>query len=177
MSDNSGVVTGRVWKFGDNINTDLIFPNTAFHLEQAEQYKLVFSANRPGWVDQVRVGDLLIAGSNFGYGSGRPVGKVLAECGIRGVIAESINGLCLRSCVSGGMLAMGCRGILDLFEEGDMGRFNYRTGVIENLTQKTSITAAPMPQLLLDTVRAGGLLQMLIAEGFVERDPTYPGNR
>ena len=58
------VVEGRVWKFGDNINTDLIFPNTAFRLPESEQYKLTFSSNRPGWVDQVRPGDLLVGGEN-----------------------------------------------------------------------------------------------------------------
>ncbi len=77
---------GRVWKFGDNINTDLIFPNRAFRMPIAEQYQLVFSANRPGWVDQVQKGDLIVGGEDFGMGSGRPVGRLLGECGIAGVV-------------------------------------------------------------------------------------------
>ena len=52
----------RVWKFGDNINTDLILPVQAFYLPAAEQPKYVFHANRPGWVDQVKPGDILIGG-------------------------------------------------------------------------------------------------------------------
>jgi 3-isopropylmalate/(R)-2-methylmalate dehydratase small subunit len=58
--------TARVWKFPDNINTDLILPNRAFYLTPEEQVKFVFSANRPGWVDRVQPGDILIGGRNFG---------------------------------------------------------------------------------------------------------------
>ena len=52
----------RIWKFGDNINTDLILPNVAFYLTPQEQLKYIFRANRPGWVDLVKPGDILIGG-------------------------------------------------------------------------------------------------------------------
>ena len=57
---------GRVWMVGDNINTDLILPNKAFYLTHEEQTQYVFSANRPGWAQQVQKGDILIGGHNFG---------------------------------------------------------------------------------------------------------------
>ena len=91
---------GRVWKFGENINTDLIFPQSAFRIPVAEQKRLVFSAIRPDWAAQVVPGDLIVGGRNFGTGSGRPVGKVLSECGIVGLAADSINGLCIRNCIN-----------------------------------------------------------------------------
>ena len=69
--------TARVWKFPDNINTDLILPNRAFYLTPEEQVKFVFSANRPGWVDLVQPGDILIGGKNFGMGSSRPAARSL----------------------------------------------------------------------------------------------------
>ena len=68
---------GRVWKFGDDVNTDLIFPNRAFREPLAAQHRFVFSANRPGWIDAVQPGDLIVAGQNFGMGSGRPVGRLV----------------------------------------------------------------------------------------------------
>ena len=176
MADQSSVVTGRVWKFGSHINTDLIFPNSAFRMAEAEQYKMVFKANRPGWVEQVQPGDLLIAGDDFGYGSGRPVGWLLRLCGIRGVVAESINGLCLRNCVNAGMPAMECKGVLDLFDEGDIGRFDYANGLIDNLTQNTSLKTKPMPPLFLEMVNAGSVLDMLIREGLIEAGPEYAAN-
>ena len=67
----------RVWKFGDNINTDLILPITGFYLTPQEQTRLVFKANRPGWVDEVQPGDILIGGKNFGMGSSRPAARLL----------------------------------------------------------------------------------------------------
>ena len=71
--------TGRVWKFGDEINTDLIFPHSAFRASPDEQCRLCMSDNRPGWSDQVRPGDILIAGKNFGTGSSRPGAAVLSR--------------------------------------------------------------------------------------------------
>jgi len=162
------VVEGRVWKFGDNINTDLIYPNTAFRAPEAEQYKLTFSANRPGWVDQVRPGDLLVGGLNFGMGSGRPSGKVLRECGIAGVVAETLNGLCLRNCVVSALPATQCKGVSGLFEEGDIGRFDFSSGLVTNVTRKRSLQGEAVAPLLLDIVAAGGVLPMLVREGYVE---------
>lgn len=159
---------GRAWKFGNDINTDLMFPNTAFRTALAEQHRLVFSANRPGWVDQVQAGDLIIAGQNFGMGSGRPIGRVLAECGAGGVVAESVNGLCLRNCVTFGFPALSAPGVLEIFEEGDRARINYATGLIENLDRGRSLQARPMPQLFVDLVNGGGAVPMLIKEGWIE---------
>jgi hypothetical protein len=63
---NAMKFTGRIWKYGDNINTDLILPNVAFYLTPQKQLKYVFRANRPGWVDLVQPGDILIR--NLGTG-------------------------------------------------------------------------------------------------------------
>ncbi len=164
--------TGRVWKVGDNINTDLIFPNSAFRLPLEEQYRKVFSANRPGWVEQVEKGDILIAGKDFGMGSGRPVGRLLGECGIGGVVAESVNGLALRNCINFGMPAIDCRGILSLFEEGQVARIDFRSGLVENLTTGESLSGMALPDVLADLSMDGGILQMLVKKGLIEPTPT-----
>jgi 3-isopropylmalate/(R)-2-methylmalate dehydratase small subunit len=171
------VVEGRVWKFGDNINTDLIFPNTAFRLPESEQYKLTFSSNRPGWVDQVRPGDLLVGGENFGMGSGRPSGRMLQLCGIAGVVAETLNGLCLRNCVTAGLAATQCKGVTNLFEEGDIGRFDFSTGLITNVTRGVSLQGQALDQLLLDIIDGGGVLPMLVREGYIEPRPYVAPSR
>lgn len=159
---------GRVWKFGDNINTDLIQPREAFYLPETEQSRLVFSANRPGWVDEVRDGDLIVAGANFGMGSGRPIGQLLRRCGIGGVVADSINGLGLRYCIVTSLPAMECNGVSSLFEEGQSGRIDYNSGVVTNLTTGESRQGRALPQLLIDTVLAGGVVEMLHREGYIE---------
>jgi len=87
----------RVWKFGDNINTDLILPIQAFYLTPQEQTRFVFHANRPGWVDQVQPGDIIVGGKNFGMGSSRPAARSLKNLGLGCLIAHSINGLFFRN--------------------------------------------------------------------------------
>lgn len=162
---------GRIWKFGDEINTDLIFPNIAFRLPLAEQHRLVFSANRPGWVDQVRPGDLIVGGHNFGMGSGRPVGRLLAECGIAGVVAESVNGLCLRNCLAYGLAVLSAPGVTALVEEGERLWVDFASGAIRNLDRAMGLQAPGLPQLFQDLVAAGGSVTMLIKEGWIEPEP------
>ena len=66
------MMAGRVWKFGDNINTDLMLPGPYLYRSAEEQARAVFMNNRPGWVDQVQQGDAIVGGFNYGMGSSRP---------------------------------------------------------------------------------------------------------
>ncbi len=100
-----------VWVFGDEINTDLIFPHSAFRVSPEEPVKLVFSDNRPGWSSLVQKGDILIAGANFGTGSSRPGAVLLRRLGLACMAADSINGLFYRNCVSYGFPALQCPGV------------------------------------------------------------------
>jgi len=178
MRDNSILCrTGRVWLFGNNINTDLIFPGFAFRAPLAEQHKHVFSANRPEWIEQVREGDIIVAGTDFGMGSGRPIGSLLHACGIRGILAESVNGLGFRNCVNYGMPIMACRGISALFAEGDIARISFATGNIENMTTGGAMKGPALPNLLADITAAGGILQMLVAKNLVDPEPTLASSK
>lgn len=164
--------TGRVWKFGDNINTDLIQPSAAFKLPQSEQHKAVFSTYRPGWVDLVRPGDIIVAGFNFGVGSGRTIGAYLRTCGITAVIAESINGLGLRNCINFQLPAMECPGVFAIFDEGHSAYVNFTTGEVRNETTGRAVRGTPLPDLFRDVIRSGGIVQMLIDRDLIERSPT-----
>ncbi len=163
-----GVSKARVWKFDDDINTDLIMPGVAFLLAEEEQVKHCFSANRPGWVDEVKPGDLIVAGRNFGVGSGRPIGKIFTRLEIDGILAETFNGLGLRNCVNYGLNALPCAGISDAFDEGDVAEVNWATGLVKNLTRGTSIQGNALPKPLLDIVDTGGVLEILKQEGLLE---------
>src|ERR1700754_2006968 len=90
----------RAWVFGDNLDTDLMLPGPYLWASPEERATVVFSANRPGWVEQVQRGDALVAGANFGIGSSRPAALSLRMCGIGFVVAESINGLFLRTAMN-----------------------------------------------------------------------------
>ena len=162
---------GRVWIFGDDINTDLIFPSRAFRLPHQEQHREVFSANRPGWVDVVEDGDIIVAGDNFAMGSGRPVGLLLAACGIRGVVAHAVNGLGLRNCVNFGVPALSAPNVAALFEEGERARIDFTAGLVENLDRGTSMETKGLPPLFQELVENGGAIPMLVREGWIEAEP------
>ena len=111
--------SGRVWKFGDNINTDLMLPGSVLYSSPEQQARAVFINNRPGWVDQVQNGDAIVGGFNYGMGSSRPAARSLRNCGVGFLLAETINGLFFRNAVNYGLLACECSGVSTAFEEGD----------------------------------------------------------
>ena len=159
--------TARVWKFGDNINTDLILPISAFYLTPEEQLRYIFRANRPGWVDQVKPGDILIGGRNFGMGSSRPAARNLKNLGIACLVAESINGLFYRNCVNFAFPATECTGIEALCEEGDTAEIDFDEGRVTNLRTGKTLPARKIPPQLLKIVEAGGIFSLLEAEGAI----------
>ena len=157
----------RVWKFGDNINTDLILPIQAFYLPPGEQPKHVFSANRPGWVDQVRAGDIVIGGKNFGMGSSRPAARSLKNLGIGCLVAPTINGLFFRNAVNFAFPAMECPGVDGAFEEGDVAEVDFESAVVRNVTRGVTLEGRRMPPKLMELVKAGGIYPLLEKEGLI----------
>lgn len=159
---------GRTWVFGDNINTDLMYPNTSFRATEEERRRLVFSANRPGWSAGVRAGDILVGGINFGTGSGRPGAKYMKELGVVALLAESINGLFLRNCVNYALPAMECPGITALVSEGDTLAVDFMTGEVINRRTGQTRMAQVLPTMLREVLEAGGVLEILAREGFID---------
>ena len=123
-----------------------------------------FPLNQPQWRDAT----VLIAGRNFGVGSGRPIGEVFARLGIRAVVAESFNGLGWRNCVNAGLPSLPCPGILKAFDEGDVAEVDAVSGVVRNLTSGVSITGNPLPPAIQEIVAAGGVEATLRASGHLK---------
>ena len=161
------IFKARVWKVGDNINTDLILPSAAFYLKPEEQARCVFSANRPGWANQVQQGDILIGGKNFGMGSSRPAARSLKNLGLACLVAPYINGLFFRNCVNFAFPAVECAGVDETFEEGDIAEVDFEQATVKNVTRGTTLTGRPMPPKLLALVRAGGIYPLLEKEGLI----------
>lgn len=141
--------TGRAWKFGDDINTDLMLPGPLLTASEDEQRRAVFSANRPGWVDLARPGDIIIGGRNFGTGSSRPAARSLRNLGLGALVAESINGLFFRNAVSFGFLALECRGVHAAFEEGQTAEISLADWSLRNRDTGTVLAISPVPDRLL----------------------------
>lgn len=159
--------TARVWKFGDNINTDLILPIIAFYLPYQEQARYVFSANRPGWVDQMKAGDIILAGKNFGMGSSRPAARSLVTLGVSCVVAHSINGLFFRNAVNWALPSMECPDVQEAFDEGDMAEVDFDHSTVRNVTRGTTLQSRPMPPPLVSVVKAGGIYALLEKDGLI----------
>ncbi len=160
-------LTGKVWKFGPNINTDLILPGHVHWASPAEQARCVFEANRPGWVDEVTPGDIIVSGVNFGMGSSRPAARSLRNLGLGCLVAESINGLFFRNCINWGFPALECPGAFAAFEEGDTAEVSFEDFTVRNGASDAVLTAGGIPDALLATLNAGGIHPLLEQEGLI----------
>jgi 3-isopropylmalate/(R)-2-methylmalate dehydratase small subunit len=127
----------------------------------------MFEANRPGWSAQVQPGDILVAGRNYGMGSGRPAAQVMKDLGLVCLLAESLNGLFLRNCVNLAFPALEIPGVHAAFEEGDEAEVDFTAGRIKNRRTGVELLGAPWPESALQTLKAGGLEAELELEGLL----------
>ncbi|HEX4221729.1 MAG TPA: 3-isopropylmalate dehydratase [Pseudonocardiaceae bacterium] len=161
------VVTGRVWVFGDSLNTDAMYPAYAMKMDIPEAAKHVFYDVRPGWTDLVQPGDIVLAGRNFGVGSSRPVAALFRELGVAALIADEFNSLFLRNAINSGLPALTVPGVTARFSDGDIGQFDIKSGVYRNETTVDTGTARGLPDLVLDILASGGILPRLAAQGYL----------
>lgn len=160
-------VTGRVWVFGDSLNTDAMYPPDAMKLDLPKAAKMIFYQIRPGWTDHVDNGDIVIAGTNFGLGSSRPVAALFNHLGIGALVAEEFNSLFFRNAINAGLPAMTVPGVTDAFSDGDTGTFDLRSGQWHNDTTGAGGTVPVLPDLILDILASGGVLPRLAEQGYL----------
>ncbi|MEZ0364376.1 3-isopropylmalate dehydratase [Mycobacterium sp. pUA109] len=160
-------MTGRVWVFGDDLNTDAMYPAFAMKMDPPEAARHVFYEVRPGWTEQVAAGDIVVAGRNFGLGSSRPVAALFGELGVAGLVAEEFNSLFFRNAVNAGLPAMTVPDATTVFREGDVGKFDLSTGTWRNDTTEASGSVPTLPDLILDIIASGGVLPRLAAQGYL----------
>ena len=122
----------RVWKLGDNVNTDLITPGR-FNLTTDEQKlaAICFIEHRPEFPTSVRRGDLVVAGRNFGCGSSREsAARGLKACGVGAVVAQSFARIFFRNCVNIGLPVFVSPDAVRVLEDGDEARLDLPRGVL-----------------------------------------------
>jgi 3-isopropylmalate/(R)-2-methylmalate dehydratase small subunit len=159
--------SGKVWVFGDDLNTDAMYPAFAMKMDPAEAAKHIFYEVRPGWTDQVSPGDIVLAGKNFGLGSSRPVASLFTELGVAGLVAEEFNSLFFRNAVNAGLPAITVPGATSIFSEGDSGTFDLANGTWRNDTTGESGTVSRLPDLILEILESGGVMPRLVEQGFL----------
>ena len=161
------VIQGKVWVVGDSVTTDAMYPAFAMKLPVPEAAKHIFYELRPGWTEQVRPGDIVVAGRNFGLGSSRPVASLFRHLGVAALIAEEFNSLFLRNAINHGLPALTVPGVAKAFADGETARLDFAEGWVENTVTGARLEGHGLPPLVLDILAAGGILPKLAREGYV----------
>lgn len=154
---------GRVFKYGDNVDTDVIIP--ARYLNIADAKELATHAMEDidaDFVKKMQPGDIVVATRNFGCGSSREHAPlVLKENGVSCVIAASFARIFYRNAINIGLPIFECEAASDGIAAGDEVRVDFDTGLITNLTKNEMYQAQPLPPFIQNIVNRGGLLNSL----------------
>ena len=158
---------GRVFKYGDNVDTDVIIP--ARYLNIADPKELATHAMEDidaEFVKKMQPGDIVVATRNFGCGSSREHAPlVLKENGVSCVIASSFARIFYRNAINIGLPILECEAAANGIGDGDMVSVDFDTGVITNETKGESYQAAAFPPFIQSIIQAGGLLKSLRERG------------
>lgn len=159
---------GRVFKYGDNIDTDVIIP--ARYLNTSDPVELARHCMEDldeGFALMVRAGDILVGGENFGCGSSREHAPLAIKAsGISCVIAATFARIFFRNAVNIGLPIVECHQASQDIENGDEVEVDFLSGAIRNLTKKESYQALPFPPFIQGIIRENGLV------GFAKKNLT-----
>lgn len=152
-------IKGKVWKFGDNINTDLICPGPLMRLPLDQIGQAAMAGIDPKFHRKISKGDIIVAGKNFGSGSSRELAPLaLKKAGVGAVVAEYFARIFFRNCIALGFPIVECQGIKEKVSEGDTLQIDLLTGKIKNLTKGQRYVSAKYPREVMDIFEAGGLV-------------------
>ena len=153
----SQILRGKVWKFGDDINTDIISPGEYMDASYEEIGKHAMERAFPGFADTIEKGDIIVAGKNFGPGSSRETAQIaLLYAGVGGVIAKDFARIFFRNWLNLGFPVVTFDGT-DELNQGDEIVVDLLSGRIENITTGKVYFGSRLPQHVLSIVEDGGL--------------------
>ena len=159
MSENN--LHGKIWCFGDNINTDIISPAEYMDHSYEVMGKHVLERAFPGFADVISPGDFVVAGNNFGSGSSRETAQIaLKYAGVGAIVAKSFARIFFRNCINVGLPVI-TYPETGLFVQGESLEIDLSTGLIRNLDTGRLHQGSKLPDHVLRIVRAGGLSNYL----------------
>ena len=153
-------VEGRVWKFGDNIDTDLIIAARYLNTSDPDELaKHIMEDADPKFVEKLQKGDIIVAGDNFGCGSSREHAPIaLKAAGVGAVVAQSFARIFYRNAFNMGLMIFELKDTSKI-DEGDLIAIDVNGGKIINKTKNESYEFTPIPPFMQELVDAGGLIE------------------
>lgn len=152
-------ITGNVWKYGDDVNTDVIFPGkyTYTLTDPAEMAKVALEDLDAEFAPNVQKNDVIVAGSNFGCGSSREQGAtVLVYAGVGAVVARSFSRLFFRNAINAGLPLVQSPEAVAALEKGDTVTVDVEAGKVT--TPQGTFDFPPLPDAVIGIFESGGLI-------------------
>ncbi len=164
--ENSVNTEGKAFKYPDNVDTDVIIPARYLNITDAEELSTHCMEDiDPSFVDNVKKGDVIVAGWNFGCGSSREHAPlVIRTCGTGCVIAKSFARIFYRNAINIGLPILECEEAANAIREGDYVTVDFDTGLITDKTTGVSFQAQAFPPFIQNIIEKGGLLASLKSE-------------
>lgn len=157
-------IVGRVWKYGDDVNTDVIFPGkyTYTVTEEAEMAKHALEDLDPSFAAAVRPGDIIVGGKNWGCGSSRQQAVTcLKVSGIAAVVVKGVSRIYYRNAINEALPVIVCPEAVDNISEGDSVDIDLSAGIVK--TKRGKFTFKPFPAMIMDLIEEGGLVNYVNA--------------
>lgn len=154
---------GHVFKYPDNVDTDVIIPARYLNTSDAKELaRHCMEDIDPTYITRMQLGDIMVAGWNFGCGSSREHAPlVIRTCGTGCVIAKSFARIFYRNAINIGMPILECEAAAEEIQPGDEVAIDFDTGVISDLTTGKTYQAEPFPEFIQNIIQKGGLLASL----------------
>ena len=151
---------GKVFKYGDNVDTDVIIPARYLNVSSGEELaKYCMIDIDADFVNNVKEGDIIVATKNFGCGSSREHAPIAIKAsGLSCVIASTFARIFYRNAINIGLAILECDEAAKDIRDGDQVKVDFDTGLIENLTTGRTYQAEPFPPFMQRIMAAGGLV-------------------
>ena len=152
---------GRVFKYGDNVDTDVIIPARYLNVSSGEELaKYCMIDIDPDFVKKMHKGDIIVATKNFGCGSSREHAPLAIKCaGVSCVIASTFARIFYRNAINIGMPILECEEAANDIEDGNEVEVNFDTGIITNITKNKTYQAQAFPEFIKKIMAADGLVE------------------
>lgn len=157
---NENIRKGKVWVFGDNIDTDIIIPGRYLTIRDPEvMASHAFEPINEEFAENAKKGDIIIGGKNFGCGSSREEAPfVLKTLGIAAIIAESYARIFYRNAINLGIPLIEVNNVSDHFKMGETAEVDFTTGEVKNIDRNEIYQGTKLPDFLLEIIKMGGAI-------------------